>query len=185
MTQSISEYFRAALVLLLDKEGRGAQSRLARQQGVDRGYLNAIVKGRKAGADHIRAKIAGHFDMTYEEMITLGRKAFEQKGVMKSGSSLEPKNHLPSPMIIERVLEGKVDIDETLISKENKSKLSPMDMKIAEIINSETAYSRILKDLIDVIHEGVSMKRDHLVFDRRISLLEKQLSTLEKKLLNN
>jgi len=66
MDQLITNQFRAALTHLLAQEGRGSQARLAKQQNIDRGYLNAIVKGRKSGSEKIRSKIASHFDMAYE-----------------------------------------------------------------------------------------------------------------------
>ena len=78
MDQLITNQFRAALTHLLAQEGRGAQARLAKQQNIDRGYLNAIVKGRKSGSEKIRSKIASHFDMAYEDVFVLGRRVLEQ-----------------------------------------------------------------------------------------------------------
>ena len=74
MAQLISQQFHAALCHLLKKEGRGAQSRLAIQQKIDRGYLNGIIKGRKPGSEKVRGKIAAYFQMTYDEMLLLGRR---------------------------------------------------------------------------------------------------------------
>ena len=56
MDQSAPNQFRAALTYLLNQEGRGAQTRLADQQKIDRGYLNAIVRGRKSGSEKKRTK---------------------------------------------------------------------------------------------------------------------------------
>ena len=47
MNNDIPTQFRTALNHLLKQEGRGAQVRLARIENIDRGYLNAIIKGRK------------------------------------------------------------------------------------------------------------------------------------------
>ena len=74
MNNDIPTQFRTALNHLLQQEGRGAQVRLARVENIDRGYLNAIIKGRKPGAEAIRSRIAAHFGMTYEEMLLLGRR---------------------------------------------------------------------------------------------------------------
>ena len=74
MSNDIPTQFRTALNHLLHLEGRGAQVRLARVENIDRGYLNAIIKGRKPGAEAIRSRIAAHFGMTYEEMLLLGRR---------------------------------------------------------------------------------------------------------------
>jgi len=65
--------FRAALDFLLEKEGRKAQSRLSKEQNIDSGYLNSIIKGRKPGSITVREKIAAHFDLEYEDMLYLGR----------------------------------------------------------------------------------------------------------------
>ena len=48
MNNPIAEQFRVALNYLLQQEGRGAQVRLALAQNIDRGYLNAVIKGKKA-----------------------------------------------------------------------------------------------------------------------------------------
>mgnify|MGYP001764718856 CR=1 FL=1 len=58
MSNDIPTQFRTALNHLLQQEGRGAQVRLARVENIDRGYLNAIIKGRKPGAEAIRSRIA-------------------------------------------------------------------------------------------------------------------------------
>ncbi len=65
--------FRAALDFLLEKEGRKAQARLSKEQNIDSGYLNSIIKGRKPGSIAVREKIAAHFDLEYEDMLYLGR----------------------------------------------------------------------------------------------------------------
>ena len=77
MAQSIRTQFHAALTRLLKKEGRGAQRRLAVQEEIDPGYLNAIVKGRKSGSEEVRAKIASHFNIIYEDMLAMGRRILE------------------------------------------------------------------------------------------------------------
>ncbi len=65
--------FRTALEFLLAREGRRAQSRLSKEQSIDSGYLNSIIKGRKPGSITVREKIAAHFDLEYEDMLYLGR----------------------------------------------------------------------------------------------------------------
>ena len=65
--------FRTALDFLLSREGRKAQSRLSKEQNIDSGYLNSIIKGRKPGSIVVREKIAAHFELEYEDMLYLGR----------------------------------------------------------------------------------------------------------------
>jgi len=85
MNNSIAEQFGAALNLLLQQEGRGAQVRLAVAQNIDRGYLNAVIKGRKPAAEEIRLKIADHFGMLYVEMLVLGRRVQEESFETEEG----------------------------------------------------------------------------------------------------
>lgn len=64
MNNPIAEQFQAALNYLLQQEGRGAQVRLAVARNIDRGYLNAVIKGRKPAA---------------EEMLVFGRRVQEER----------------------------------------------------------------------------------------------------------
>lgn len=99
MNQSVTNQFQAALGHLLIREGRGAQSRLASEQNLDRGYVNAIVKGRKPGSDDVKAKIAGHFNMTYEEMLSLGRGILSGDKKRVSEENPETIRDFPEPDI--------------------------------------------------------------------------------------
>lgn len=78
MDQLIAKQFSSALLFLLEKEGRGAQTRLAREMDIDRGYLNAIIQGRKTGSESVRGKIADHFHIPYEEILALGRRLLDR-----------------------------------------------------------------------------------------------------------
>lgn len=64
--------FRTALDFLLTQEGRTAQARLSKEHGIDPGYLNSIIKGRKPGSIVVKEKIAAHFELEYEDMLLLG-----------------------------------------------------------------------------------------------------------------
>ncbi|MFH0783953.1 MAG: hypothetical protein V2B20_18625 [Pseudomonadota bacterium] len=65
--------FQVALNHLLQEEGRGGQTRLATTKDIDRDYLNTIAKGRQVGSNETRARIADHFETTFEEMLAFGR----------------------------------------------------------------------------------------------------------------
>ena len=78
MNNPIAEQFRVALNFLLQQEGRGAQVRLALAQNIDRGYLNAVIKGRKPAAEEIRLKIVGHFGMLHEQIQTFGSSVLKE-----------------------------------------------------------------------------------------------------------
>lgn len=73
MDTDAQKQFVTALNYLLEKQGRGAQARLANETKIDRGFLNAIVKGRSPGPQEKKEKIAGYFNFNYEDMLSLGR----------------------------------------------------------------------------------------------------------------
>lgn len=182
MAQSVTHQFQAALGHLLAEEGRGAQSRLAGQQNIDRGYLNAIVKGRKPGSEEVRAKIACYFNMTYEDMLALGR------GILGGGegeTSLKPKggkgfsepqddNAIPNKSVVEFKSPKK--------SRDSQSGISDKIMKVVEILESDTHFSEVLAELIDAFHESVSMKSDNLRLRNQMKEMESRIASLEKRL---
>jgi len=170
MAQSATHQFQTALVQLLVQEGRGAQSRLARQQNIDRGYLNAIVKGRKSGPEEVRAQIAAHFNMTYEEMLALGRSILEGKkeagteggkenAGVKAAVSVFPPN-----------------------AKEIPPGLSGLIKKAVEILESDTGYRDVLAELIEAFHESVKTRDDNLKLRNQIKKMETRIASLEKRL---
>jgi len=166
MNNPIAEQFRAALNFLLQQEGRGGQVRLAVTQNIDRGYLNAVIKGRKPAAEEIRLKIVDHFGVTYEAMLTLGRAVQEGtvvqgQGVSRLGPSRDKRSGVESygrhldaadPEVLQRAL---------------------------EVLNSETEYSTILSGVIDGFYEAVKGRRENMDLVRRLELLEERLEKLE------
>ena len=182
MAQSVTHQFQAALSHLLTQEGRGAQSRLAGQQKIDRGYLNAIVKGRKPGSEEVRAKIASHFNMTYEDMLTLGRSILvggecEISLKTKGGKEfLRPQN--------DNAISNKSVLDFKSPKKflEAQSGFSEKIMKAVEILESDTIYRDVLAELIDAFHESVRTKNDNLNLRNQMKEMESRIASLEKRL---
>jgi len=159
MDQSAPNQFRAALTYLLDKEGRGAQTRLANEQKIDRGYLNAIVRGRKSGSEKKRGEIATHFGMVYEDMLSLGRRilngddtdslnaAREQGNLDRNSYGGENENLLAGFNITPKNGSGKENISHRVVS-------------VIEILESDTGYSDLLAGLIDAFHDTVCTKKE-------------------------
>ncbi|MFH1216531.1 MAG: hypothetical protein V1706_08520 [Pseudomonadota bacterium] len=166
MAQSVSNHFNAALIYLLHQAGRGAQSHLAVQQKIDRGYLNAIVKGRKPGSDEVRAKIADHFHLTYEDMLALGRRIQgnreENLGEGDSGEEQKGLNHDKAA-------------DDTI------SSISEKIMKTVVVLESDSTCRDVLSDLIDALYEVVSTHNENLALRNRMKEIEAQIARLEKK----
>ena len=193
MDQSAPNQFRAALTYLLDKEGRGAQTRLADEQNIDRGYLNAIVRGRKSGSEKKRSEIAAHFGMMYEDMLSLGRRILKGEdnpslekddgdglgGTENVGASGHEKK-LSDFGITPKHGAGSENIPGRIVS-------------VIEVLESDTGYSDLLAGLIDAFQDTVSTKKrnqeleekirelenENLEVKNRMQELESRISTLE------
>ncbi|KJR98750.1 MAG: hypothetical protein VR65_19795 [Desulfobulbaceae bacterium BRH_c16a] len=161
MDQLISNQFRAALTHLLAQEGRGAQARLAKQQDIDRGYLNAIVKGRKSGSEKIRSKIASHFDMAYEDVFVLGRRVLQDES-----SATNYENQMFDVLTTAEPTPQSAHSDDAVgfkvPAKEEAGPLSIQTriLKTIELLESGTNYGDILAGLIDVFHDSLNKKRE-------------------------
>lgn len=177
MDQLIAKQFGKALVFLLEKEGRGAQSRLAREKEIDRGYLNAIIQGRKTGSEHVRSKIADHFHMPYEEMLSLGRRLLEAPGP-QMGPWTRPGVEGSSDNAV-KVPEGKGEV-----SGANKSspKISETIQKAIIILESDTEYRSRLADLINTFHKELIAREESAGLRTQLTEMDKRIAHLENML---
>jgi len=184
MDQSAPNQFRAALTYLLKKEGRGAQTRLADKLNIDRGYLNAIVRGRKSGSEKKRCEIAEHFHMLYEDMLSLGRKllndeecpthenaanrdisALKISDTSKLRNEFLGKNHHPGH------IKGSDDIPDRIV-------------RVIEVLNSGTEYADLLAGMIDAFHDTVSTKKKNLSLEKENSALKAKLTTMDQRVVS-
>lgn len=162
MNNPIAEQFRVALNFLLQQEGRGAQVRLAAARNIDRGYLNAVIKGRKPAAEEIRLKIADHFGMLYEEMLVFGRRVQEESVEMEEGKGT-----------------GGSDNE---IEKNSGNGISSKVEQVREILESETVYGQTLSSLIETCHQAILIDRTSEKIENRLEEIERRLKLLEKTL---
>lgn len=162
MDQLITNQFRAALTHLLAQEGRGAQARLAKQQDIDRGYLNAIVKGRKSGSEKIRSKIASHFDMAYEDVFVLGRRVLEQAESSAANYENQTFDALTTAEPTPENTLGDDAIDFKVPTKREggSSSIHTRILKTIEVLESDTKYGDLLAGLIDAFHDSLGTKRE-------------------------
>jgi plasmid maintenance system antidote protein VapI len=167
MNNAIAEQFRAALNFLLYQEGRGGQVRLALAQNIDRGYLNAVIKGRKPAAEEIRLKIANHFGMTYEAMLTLGRAVedgtvVQGQGLSQLGPSKDARSHA-----------------ESLDRHQEKTKFDTLQ-RVLEMLDSETEYNAILNGVVEALDKAMKKRREKVDMAKRLELLEARMAVLER-----
>jgi transcriptional regulator with XRE-family HTH domain len=182
MAQSVTNQFQAALTHLLTQEGRGTQSRLAGQQKIDRGYLNAIVKGRKPGSEEVRAKIAGYFNMTYEDMLALGRGILSRSETEISEGKKGGKQKVAAQNDNSQADKRLIDFKSPKKFREAQSGFSEKIMKVVEILESDTIYRDVLAELIDAFYDAVSTKKDNLKLRNQMKEMESRIVSLEKRL---
>lgn len=175
MANLISNQFQAALNHLLRQEGRGAQIRLSVEQNIDRGYLNAIIKGRKPGAEDIRAGIATHFGMAYEEMLALGRHILEGKIDSESGGGQEAA----LPPGLSKTEENVADSNAPQNKGDRRLKFSAKILKVVEILESNTEYSDSLSVLIDAYHKAIASDSGNQSLASRLKAMEDRVAKLE------
>ena len=181
MAQSVSNQFRAALIHLLAKEGRGAQTRLANQQGIDRGYLNAIVKGRKPGSDEIRGRITTHFNLDYEEMLALGRSLLEEQDVLASDRNYRMDNFAVNNLEVAETVEEEFDSQRPR-KRGGDPSFSDKIVKVLEILESGTSYGELLCGLIDTFHDSIKTNEENLSLRKRMTIMESKIADFEERL---
>lgn len=178
MNQTFLNQFHAALIHLLKKEGRGAQTRLASEQEIDRGYLNAIVKQRKCGSDKVWDKIAHHFKMTFEEMLSFGRNILDEVEAPVLDRSKREDTGLSQDFAIasaEKI--KKYDISQK--SEKVTSDIPEKIVKTIEILGGGTGYSSLLSDMIDAFHKIANTEKENVLLKNKLKELESRLALLE------
>jgi transcriptional regulator with XRE-family HTH domain len=175
MDQSIAQQFGRALVFLLEKEGWGAQTRLAREKGIDRGYLNAIIQGRKTGSENVRSKIAEYFHMPYDEMLALGRRLLEAPGQKKEQGIMQCLEQTSQNAEIRA---GKKN--EYVETDPGSLRISEIIQKAIEIFETDSEYRFKLADLIDTFHEALMTQKENAGLSSKLEAMEKRIVDLEK-----
>jgi plasmid maintenance system antidote protein VapI len=159
-----------ALAHLLHLEGRGAQVRLAQAKEIDRGYLNAVVKGRKPAAEEIRVRIADHFGMLYEDMLALGRKVQEGSAVDVTAT----KAVLP-----DQQAERMPSADS--IGGRQEDHVAETIRKALEILAEQAEYREALSRVIAAMHRAMVVGNTGKVLPEgnRLQVMEERLAQLE------
>lgn len=178
MNQTFLKQFHAALTHLLKEEGRGAQTRLASEQEIDRGYLNAIVKQRKCGSDKVWDKIAHHFKMTFEEMLSFGRNILDEvEAPVLDQSKREETGFSQDFTIASADKIQKYDISQK--SEKATSDIPEKIVKTIEILGGGIGYNNLLSDMIDVFHKMINTEKENVMLKNKLKELESRLALLE------
>ena len=188
MDQSATNQFRAALTYLLDQEGRGAQARLADLLGIDRGYLSAIIRGRKPGSEAKRTQIAAHFGMVYEDMLVLGRRIINgdddpsRKG--QTEDTPPSQESIDTDAAENRIINFKI----SPINESGPEDVSNKIITLLQMLNSDTVYAGILDGLLDSYQEYVStdqkihqLEKENLVLRNEMKEMKLRLDKLESR----
>ena len=170
MNNLVAEQFRAALNILLHQEGRGSPVRLAVAQNIDRGYLNAVIKGKKPAAEEIRLKIADHFGMLYEQMLAFGRH-------IQEGRIPAPAKEIAEFPDQEYV---RMPVNETIREFQGQDIAGTIQMALA-LLNSGLNYNNALTRAITILYRTMleSGQRKADIEDDRFQEVEKRLEQLE------
>ena len=188
MDQSATNQFRAALTYLLDQEGRGAQARLADLLGIDRGYLSAIIRGRKPGSEAKRCQIAAHFGMVYEDMLVLGRRIIN--GDDDPSRKGQAEDTPPAQEGIDTNAEENrvIDFKTSPINESGPGDVSKKIITLLQMLNSDTVYAGILDGLLDSYQESVStdqkiqqLEKENLALRNEIKEMKSRLDKLESR----
>jgi hypothetical protein len=150
---------------------------LAREKEIDRGYLNAIIQGRKTGSEHVRGKIAEHFHLPYEEMLALGRRLLEAPGPQR-GPWTRPGVKRSSDNAA-KVPEGTGDI---FRANTSTPRISETIRKALIILESDTEYRNRLADLINTFHDELMAREEPAGLRTQLTEMEKRIAHLENML---
>lgn len=177
MGQLISRQFQAALNHFLQEEGRGAQTRLATAKDIDRGYLNSISKGRQAGSDETRARIADHFGTTFEDMLALGRQILVERGeLVPIGQNVIGQNIGTTSLPALGSPDKSLKVDAPRIGAET---IGEAILKTLEVLQEASTHSDTLIGSINVFHEAVVMNKINLVLSNQMMAIESRVANIE------
>ena len=168
MSTQILDKFRAALKYYLAKEGYGAQAHLARKQDIDRGYLNAIIQGRKGGSDAVRTQIVKHFNTNLEDMLILGQRI------------LSDEKEVELLTAVLRMDLANLEIQQT---EDERPRVIIFDlMKAVYILKSGTRFASLLADFTEIFYKATLLKEENQHLHEVRNELKSKIHKLEKQL---
>jgi transcriptional regulator with XRE-family HTH domain len=120
--ETLNDCFVAALQKRLKEQGRGSKKKLAANVGVSPNHLSDILGQRKNASQKLKERIADALNMSFEDMLVLGRRIVEGREFVKkdqeSTESLnqESKSNDEFLAIAAQILESGTPCRQALIS---------------------------------------------------------------------
>jgi transcriptional regulator with XRE-family HTH domain len=72
-----NDYFRQALVHIVNERGRGVQNTLSIDTGLSDAYISQVIAGKRAPSMNVQSKIVNALGIDYLDFLALGKKITE------------------------------------------------------------------------------------------------------------
>lgn len=74
-----NDYFRKALVYIVNERGRGSQNTISIDTGLSDAYISQVIAGKRSPSLDVQIKIVSALGIDYLDFLTLGKKLTEAK----------------------------------------------------------------------------------------------------------
>lgn len=162
--ETSNDCFIAALQKELKKQGRGAKKKLAASVGVSPNHLSDILAQRKNAGQKLKERIANMLDISFEEMLVVGRHIVEN-------SANEGGDNISGSYCGKGSGGG---LEQKLI------KTTDFLAMAADILESNTPYRHALIGNITVYYQAMNMTEKEKNVLQLIKSLQKEISILRQ-----
>ncbi len=156
---STAECFQAALQEFIRDKGYGAQAVLAEAVSRSTKHINDVLHGRRSASLDLQERIASHFRMTPEEMVSLGRRILlEKAGLYPEGADRVPSDPAERADRVLRRAIGEVGLAGNPFFRDRALKeVMPEDYEeyVSGRMNDFELYKRTM-DQIKTVHDKTS-----------------------------
>ncbi len=154
--------FVAALQKRLKEQGRGSKKKLAADVSISPNHLSDILAGRKNAGQKLKERIAERLEMSFEDMLVLGRQIAEGQ----SEAAALPVN---GDEYNDKACGGPLDSNDYL-------------SMAAEIIGSDTLQSQALINTIVSFYEALASSNKQKKALQMIVSLQEELRTMRQEI---
>ena len=164
--ETSNDCFVAALQKKLKEQGRGSKQELAAHVGVSPNHLSDILGRRKNAGQKLKERIADALDISFEDMLVLGRHIIEG-----------------------RSSEGGDDVKESDYGKELKGTMKQESIRTTDlmtmaskILESNTPYRQALISNITAYHQALEFAQKEKEALKVIKDLRKELGIMRQEI---